>query len=251
MNEGYRMKENNIPEDEEHFRDADFEQEMQFYEHVRTGDVEYIRESMQQPEAELYASEYSILSENPIRNIRYQAIVMASLASRFCMQSGMDPTVAYETAERYIRQVDVLNTKEDIMKLIKRMMVDFTKRMKQQKRKNHYSKNIVKSMDYIHHHIYEKCTAEEVAEYCGLHPGYLSRLFKEEVQMGISEYIRTEKIEVAKNKLKYTDDSYMDIANILAFSSQSHFGKVFRAFVGMTPKEYRDRYYHRQSEENI
>ena len=35
----------------------------------------------------------------------------------------------------------------------------------------------------------------------------------------------------------------IDIANRLAFSSQSHFIQQFKESVGMTPKKYRDKYY--------
>lgn len=43
--------------------------------------------------------------------------------------------------------------------------------------------------------------------------------------------------------LKYSDASYAEIASMLAFSSQSHFTKVFRENTGFTPKEYRTTYY--------
>ncbi|WP_246829786.1 helix-turn-helix domain-containing protein [Globicatella sp. HMSC072A10] len=35
----------------------------------------------------------------------------------------------------------------------------------------------------------------------------------------------------------------MDIANKFSFSSQSHFIKHFKEFVGITPKKFRDKYY--------
>jgi AraC-like DNA-binding protein len=35
---------------------------------------------------------------------------------------------------------------------------------------------------------------------------------------------------------------YKDIANTYAFASQSYYGKMFKKWVGMTPREYRIRY---------
>ena len=69
---------------------------------------------------------------------------------------------------------------------------------------------------------------------------YLSRLFKKETGDSVSTYIRGQKIEIAKNLLKYSDYSLIDIANRLSFSSQSHFIQQFRDIVGMTPKKFRD-----------
>ena len=42
--------------------------------------------------------------------------------------------------------------------------------------------------------------------------------------------------------LRYSDYSYSDIGNILAFCSQSHFISVFRKATGLTPRQYRARY---------
>ena len=65
-------------------------------------------------------------------------------------------------------------------------------------------------------------------------------MFKKETGVSVSAYIREQKIEVAKNLLRYSDYSMIEIANRLSFSSQSHFIQQFRESVGMTPKKYRD-----------
>ena len=63
--------------------------------------------------------------------------------------------------------------------------------------------------------------------------------------MGISirAYMRQQKIDMAKNLLRFSDYSMIDIANRLSFSSQSHFIQQFREVEGITPKKYRDEYY--------
>ena len=58
--------------------------------------------------------------------------------------------------------------------------------------------------------------------------------------MGIASYIRKKRMEAACNMLRYSDIPYAEIAQILAFSSQSHFIQVFKADTGMTPHEYRN-----------
>ncbi|MDE6732743.1 MAG: helix-turn-helix domain-containing protein [Oscillospiraceae bacterium] len=50
----------------------------------------------------------------------------------------------------------------------------------------------------------------------------------------------TKKIAAAKSMLKYSDRPISEIAELLAFSSQSHFTKTFGAREGVTPKKYRD-----------
>lgn len=234
---------------EESVRNVNSNLELRFYDHVRMGAVEYVSDKMDEITKKIQTPYLGVYSDDPVRNIRYHVIEMAVLTSHFCLQGGMDAAVAYNMADAYIRQADKMTSERELIRLIKKMMVDFTKKMKQQSRNQICSKNIMIAIDYIQKHMYEKVTAVDVARRCELNPSYLSRLFKEEMGMGLSEYIRCEKIGVAKHLLKYTEESLMDIANALAFSSQSHFGKVFHDFVGMTPKEYRDKYFYRVIEE--
>jgi len=97
--------------------------------------------------------------------------------------------------------------------------------------------------DYIYSNIKERITIADLAAYTGLSESYLSRVFKQNLGVSISDYIREKKIEKATHLLKYSDKPIIDIANYLSFSSQSHFIQIFEGFMGLTPKKYRDRYY--------
>ena len=51
--------------------------------------------------------------------------------------------------------------------------------------------------------------------------------------------ILKEKTEEAKRLLRYSDKPVTAIGSYLGFSSPSHFSRVFRSYVRMTPSEYR------------
>ncbi len=95
----------------------------------------------------------------------------------------------------------------------------------------------------IYSHIKDRITIEDLADEFGVSASYLSRLFKKETGVSVSEYIREQKIAIAKNLLRFSDYSMIEIANRLSFSSQSHFIQQFREAVGITPKKYRDENY--------
>ena len=57
-----------------------------------------------------------------------------------------------------------------------------------------------------------------------------------------SDYVNRMKTESAAALLLYSEYSDLDISNLFAFSSQSYFIKVFRRYMGMTPKEYKKTY---------
>ena len=78
-----------------------------------------------------------------------------------------------------------------------------------------------------------------------LTPAYLSALFKKQVGVTISAYIRTLRIDAAKNMLRYSDYTPIEIGNYLCFSSHSYFIRIFRQETGMTPKVYQQKYFSR------
>ena len=98
-------------------------------------------------------------------------------------------------------------------------------------------------MDYIYEHLHQRITLPDLAEQAGLTRSYLSALFKKETGRSVSDYVMDKRIEAAGNMLKFSDYSCADISAILAFSSQSHFIRAFKARTGQTPRAWRERFF--------
>jgi AraC-like DNA-binding protein len=99
---------------------------------------------------------------------------------------------------------------------------------------------VVRTIQYIYDHLHERIYLSDLADVAGVNENYLSRLFKKEVGMAIGEYISRKKIETAQNMLEYSEYTPLEIANILAFSSQSYFVNVFKRYTGETPGKYQN-----------
>ena len=106
-----------------------------------------------------------------------------------------------------------------------------------------YSKHVTSTMQYIRDHLNEELNLSGIASYVCLNASYLSALFHEETGMTVMDYIQECRVEWAENLLRFSDYSILEISNITSFSSQSYFGAVFRKRTGLTPGEYRKKYY--------
>ena len=95
---------------------------------------------------------------------------------------------------------------------------------------------------YVIAHYREKITVREVADYLGKSPNYISTVFKRETGHSFTDYVNYEKIEAAKDILKYSELEAAAVANFLSFSSQAYFGKIFKEKTGLTPKKYKELY---------
>ncbi len=218
------------------------EEEFSFYTAVKNGDMEFVRKNLNSGD---FANPdgMGVLSKNPLTNIKYHFVVTVAIVTRQCVEGGLELEQAYRLSDFYILKMDSCQTVKAIVDLHKDMILDFTGKMLVLQKNAIISKPIVQCTDYIYSHINERITINELAGYTELSPSYLSRLFKQNLGISVSDYIREKKIEKAENLLKYSDISLIEIANYLAFSSQSHFIQTFEKYVGLTPKKYRDRHY--------
>lgn len=213
-------------------------EEYAFYNAVSHGDIETVRQNCESNRfTDLEGT--GMLSRDKLTNIKYHFVITAALVTRSCVDAGMEMEQAYRLSDFYILKLDTANSVEAVATLHNRMVLDFTGKM-HLIRKGATSKPITACLDYIYAHIKERITIEDLAEHTNLSTSYLSKLFKKELGISVSDYIREKKIEKSQNLLKFCDYSLVDIANYLSFSSQSHFIQSFKQLVGMTPKKYRD-----------
>lgn len=80
---------------------------------------------------------------------------------------------------------------------------------------------------------------EEIADFVGFHPAYLSRLFKKEKGMSLSDYIFQARIKKAQELLLNTNSTVTEIASKAGYVSYTHFTKMFKKYTGLTPQQYR------------
>ncbi|MCR5468159.1 MAG: AraC family transcriptional regulator, partial [Lachnospiraceae bacterium] len=102
-----------------------------------------------------------------------------------------------------------------------------------------FSKPVYSCMDYIYNHLHEKISLQDLADYVALSPNYLATVFKKETGETLQNYVIDRKVDAAKRMLIYSDYSLTEIGNYLAFSSTSHFIKVFKEKTGLTPGDYK------------
>ena len=200
--------------------------ELLFYHAVSAGDIDFVRENCRQ---QRFAETDGVgrLSRDPVLNLKYHFVITAAFVTRLCAESGMEMEQAFRLSDFYILKLDNIHTSQAVIELHDHMVLDFTGKMRILTRSTGMSKPVTQCIDYIYAHIKERITIERLAEYTELSTSYLSRLFKQETGVSVSDYVREKKIEKAQHLLKFCDYSLIEIANYLSFSSQSHFIQLF------------------------
>lgn len=223
---------------EEGFVRTPFNAEFGRYSDVSLGNVEKVKENFKEIKKD-YLKGKGTLSDDPVRNVRYHVIVSAALTARTCINAGMAHDVAYTLSDIYIQRADKLNKIDDLVELLGEMQVDFAERMRDLSKTAAVSIHIRKCIDYIYDNLQEKLTVYSVANYLKINPTYLSKLFVKETGQCFKSFLINARVEAAKNMLKYSDFSFLDISLSLGFSSQSAFISVFKKVTGVTPGRFR------------
>lgn len=212
-----------------------YNEELLQFEYIRDGDLRAVEEG----ERIFTSCKVGKLSEDPVRDKRYLFVAATTLSTRFAIEGGMDQETAYNLSDLFIRKMDVCQTIGDIFGLHREMVREFTTRVAAIRNARRYPRSIQCALDDIYLHLQEPISVDELAAHSGLSRSYFSVLFKKEVGMSVSDYIRAKRIEAAENMLKYSTFSLLEIGSFLAFNSQSHFVSVFKQVTGMTPGAYR------------
>lgn len=111
---------------------------------------------------------------------------------------------------------------------------------KQANKETKPSKRCLKIATEIIHERFSDClTLEEISTEVGVHPVYLSRVFRQHYRCTIGDYIRRLRIEYASHQIQTTETPLLEISVNAGFSDQSHFSRIFKRQMGITPTKYR------------
>lgn len=97
-------------------------------------------------------------------------------------------------------------------------------------------------VQYLNDHYMEPLQLTMVAEDFRISPHYLSRLFKQTTGFAFSDYVNLLRIKEAQRLLRETSLSITEVAMRVGFGHFSHFGKMFKRTVRMSPRAYRQIY---------
>ena len=105
----------------------------------------------------------------------------------------------------------------------------------------HLKSYVAKALSYIKINFHkETLSLKEVANALNINANYLSRLFASVLNMPFSKYLILLRLQEASKLLKNTDMYIKNIASTVGYSDNLYFSRIFKKYMGMTPKEFRN-----------
>lgn len=104
----------------------------------------------------------------------------------------------------------------------------------------HKDKNVIFEIsEYLQNHYHEDVTLQEIASRFFLSREYISRKFKQEFEVNLSDYLGQIRMSKAKVLLRNPHLRISQVAEMVGYQDEKYFSKVFKKLEGITPNEYR------------
>ena len=145
-----------------------------------------------------------------------------------------------EKQESFVRRLDALLRAEEIKEILRlaEEMNTFISNG-QMEDSDPYQKVINTIRSYIETHLDQDLSINTIAGLVHFNPSYLSRIFKKQTGVSLSEYVWNLKLEKAKEMLASDRYKISQISEKLGFDSHGYFTRFFKKMTGMTPAEYK------------
>lgn len=204
--------------------------------YVRNGDPEGILRYY--ADLKRVSGQGGVVGHNAMEQARSIFVVSVTLFTRFAVEGGLPQEEAYNLSDAYIRTMHTMNDAAALLSMVPTIGADMAARVRENRRTR--SALVKTCLAYITNHKHYKITVAQLARECGLTPNYLSARFKEQMGVGLQEYIISEKLEAARWMLLVSGCSVAEAAEQFAFPSHSAFSAQFKRKYGDTPARYMD-----------
>ena len=95
---------------------------------------------------------------------------------------------------------------------------------------------------YVSEHLQDDMTREDLAKAAYVHPNYLSRVFRQQTGVTLTQYVSNSRMEKARRLLLDPSLKISAVSETVGICNSGYFTKLFHDTTGLTPQEYRKTY---------
>lgn len=178
-------------------------------------------------------------SADPIRSLKNYTIILNTLLRKGAEAGSVHPLHIDSLSSRFARQIEQISTLENAVALQKEMVHKYCLLVKNHSMKG-YSLLIQKVLVRIDSDLTADLSLKTQAALLNVNASYLSTLFKKETGQTLTDYVNKKRVEHALFLLNSSSMQIQTIAQYCGIPDVNYFTKIFKKYVGKTPKEYRD-----------
>lgn len=216
-----------------------YDAEHKFMHIIENGDIDNINKALS--EMANLANESNLINESdayshPIVNFS----ILRVLARKAAEASGLSVITIDEITKKHTQLIYSTNDTYKMADYTKEMIIELTSEVHNHLLNNKkYPKLISDTIEYIYFHLSEDIKLGDICKSVHISSSYLSKYFKQETGITISEYIMQERSKKAAALLLESNYSIQEISSFVGYMDNNYFVKVFKKIYHQTPSQYR------------
>jgi len=173
-----------------------------------------------------------------LRNLKNYSIICNTLLRKAAEKGGVHPLHLDNISSAFARKIETVQSAGGITPLMKDMFSSYCRLVKTHSIKQ-FSPPVQKAITTISADLTADLSLSRLADMQNISPGYLSAVFKKETGQTITNYVNQKRMKHAAQLLSETTLQVQTVAQHCGFLDVHYFSKVFKKYIGKTPKEFK------------
>lgn len=185
---------------------------------------------------------FGVLGPTRDRSLRNFVHLTNVLCSRAAIRGGVSPEEAYTLSDKIFMATELLPPAKINPELCRKAALAFLHQVRDYQERNkklNLNGYVQEAQNYILRRLFDDISVQDAAAHCGISPGYLQKLFRQNTGLKISSFLQNERLKASCELLSESRLQVNEIASLLHFSSAPHFCRAFRQLFGQSPLIYR------------
>ncbi|MGL5313887.1 MAG: helix-turn-helix transcriptional regulator, partial [Peptostreptococcaceae bacterium] len=183
----------------------------------------------------------NLLSKGNEKIVRLRCLELLSLISRALIEGGLDSQIAISRMENFNDIIYETTDTESLFTEIYNIIIELVECIFILGEDRHVSL-LKNAREFISSNYDQDIRVEDVAEHVLISASYLSHLFRDKLNYTVNDYLTRVRVEQSIELMKKRDLNVQEISKKVGFNSSSHFTKVFKKYIGVTPVHYKNKF---------
>lgn len=174
------------------------------------------------------------------RAVRHYFIVLSSVVTRKLIDNQAPLKKAFAFNSACVQMVDERMNDAEFLQFADDLVEFYIYVISERKQPSYKHQTVNRVIMFIDDEVETDLSVEDIALHFSISTSHLSRIFKEHVGITLVEYLNVRRVEESQYYLRHTVKSISNISEQFHFCNQSYYTRIFKKYVGLTPKHFRD-----------
>lgn len=184
------------------------------------------------------------LTSNKLNGLKNYFISLSTLITRHLLEKGLTPTQALAFNKTSCTLINTKLTEDNAAVIAKELIELFVYILEEKEVPTFGHETVNGVIQFVDNKVESPISVEDIAKNFKVSTSHLSRIFRQHVGVTLVEYINIKKVEEAQYYLRFTSKQISAISSQFYFCNQSYFTRIFKKYVGETPRRFRSHLEH-------